>query len=498
MTATQLAGRSSPLKGLGLALLVLAAIAVVPAEAPAQGSKPGAASSAVMVDRIRKLTFTDDFDAMVKRGYIRVLVVFSKTYYFIDKGQQRGLTYEGFSILEQELRKQLKLKKRRLQIVFIPVARDRLIPELLAGHGDIAASGITITPERQKQVDFSDPTFTGVNEVVVTGPNSPEVASIDDLAGQEIFVRKSSSYWEHLEALNAKLAAAGKKPIVLKPAPESLEDEDLMEMLNGGLVNFLVVDNIVAELWAKILPQIKVRSDLVVNSGGQFGWMIRKGSRQLAKVLNDFLKRHGEKDPARGEIVLKYLRSTKFVKNSTTDAELRKFQATVEIFKKYGGEYHADYLLMMAQGYQESGLDQKVKSRVGAVGVMQVMPATGKSMKVGDVTQLDPNINAGVKFLTLMRDEYFHDDAMDDLDRLLFSFAAYNAGPNRIIRLRKLAEERGFNPNIWFNNVEVVVAEKVGMETVTYVGNIFKYYVAYKLVTERAEEREKAKAGAKQ
>ncbi|HVM78334.1 MAG TPA: transporter substrate-binding domain-containing protein [Stellaceae bacterium] len=480
------------------ALLLLAAIAAAPAKAPAEGVQVAAATSGVLVDRVRKLTFTDDFDAMVKRGYIRVLVVFSKTYYFIDKGQQRGLTYEAFSILEQELNKQLKLKKRRLHVVFIPVTRDELIPDLIAGHGDIAAAGLTITPGRQKQVDFTDPTVTGVDEVVVTGPKSPEVASLDDLSGKEIFVRKSSSYWEHLEGLNAKLKAAGKAPILLKPAPESLEDEDLMEMLNGGLVSYLVVDKPVAELWARILPNIKVRADLAVNTGGEFGWMIRKGSPQLAKALNAFLERHGEKDPARGEIIRKYLKSTKFVKNATTDAELKKFQATVEIFKKYCTKYSADYLLMMAQGYQESRLDQKVKSRVGAVGVMQVMPSTGKAMKVGDVAQLDPNINAGVKFLTLMRDEYFHDEGMDDLNRLLFSFAAYNAGPNRILRLRKLAAERGFNPNLWFNNVEVVVAEKVGMETVTYVGNIFKYYVAYELVTEVQEEREKAKQGVKQ
>ncbi|HYC14831.1 MAG TPA: transglycosylase SLT domain-containing protein, partial [Stellaceae bacterium] len=193
-----------------------------------------------------------------------------------------------------------------------------------------------------------------------------------------------------------------------------------------------------------------------------------------------------------------YIKSTKFVKNSTTTAELKKFETTVDIFKKYGTQYDADYLLMMAQGYQESGLDQGVKSRVGAVGVMQVMPTTGKEMKVGDISQLDPNINAGVKFLTLMRDEYFHDVGMDDLNQLLFSFAAYNAGPSRILRLRKLAEQRGYNPNTWFNNVEVVVAEKVGMETVTYVGNIFKYYIAYKLVTEVEEQKRKAIEGVKQ
>ena len=489
--------RMTPLGCLAAALLLIAGIAAIPSAVLAEGKKP-AAGSTDYVDKIRNLTFTDDFDAMVKRGYIRVLVVFSKTYYFIDKGRQRGLTYEAFTVLDQDLKKQLKLKKRKLQIVFIPVTREKLLPELIAGHGDIAAAGITVTPERQKQVDFSNSILGKIDEVVVTGPESPEIASIEDLSGQQVFVRKSSSYWEHLEGLNAKLTAAGKKPIELKPAPESLEDEDLMEMVNGGLVKFVVVDKPIAEVWAKALPKIKVRADLAVNTGGDFAWAFRKGSPQLAKVINDFIARHGQSDAARGEIIRKYLKSTRLVKDSTTSAELAKFESTVAIFKKYSDQYNADYLLMMAQGYQESGLDQTVKSRVGAVGVMQVMPSTGKEMKVGDIKQLDSNINAGVKFLTLMRDEYFRNFGMNDLNQLLFSFAAYNAGPNRILRLRKVAEQRGFDPNLWFNNVEVVVAEKVGMETVTYVGNIFKYYIAYQLVTEMAAERAKAKAGVKQ
>jgi membrane-bound lytic murein transglycosylase MltF len=476
-----------------LALLLLAGFAAAGPGALAQESKASSGSEPAWVKNLRERTWTGDFDGMVQRGRIRVLVVFSKTYYFIDKGIQHGLSYDTFRAFEDELKKQLKLKKRRLHVLFVPVRRDQLIPALLEGRGDIAAAGLTITPERQTRVDFTDPVLSPVEEIVVTGPQSPEVATLDDLAGQQIYVRRSSSYYEHLEGLNAKLQAAGKKPIRLRLASEDLEDEDLLEMLNAGLVNFLVIDRPIADFWARVLPSVKPRPDLVVNSGGAFAWMIRKGSPQLAAALNAFIKRHGANDPLRGELLRKYLKSTKFVKNATSDAEMRKFQAEVALFKKYGTQYSADYLLMMAQGYQESRLDQNVKSPVGAIGVMQVMPSTGKAMKVGDVTQLDPNINAGVKFLTLMRDEYFGKEPMDELNKTLFAFAAYNAGPGRIRGLRKLAEQRGFDPNVWFNNVEVVASEKVGMETVTYVGNVFKYYIAYKLVAEREEERRKAK-----
>jgi membrane-bound lytic murein transglycosylase MltF len=163
--------------------------------------------------------------------------------------------------------------------------------------------------------------------------------------------------------------------------------------------------------------------------------------------------------------------------------------------RKYSGEYKLDFLLMAAQGYQESGLDQEKKSSVGAIGVMQVMPATGAEMKVGDITKVDSNVHAGVKYIRFMMDKYYADEPMDTLNKGLFTFASYNAGPNRIRQLRQRAEKRGLNPNLWFNNVELVAAQAIGRETVQYVSNIYKYYLAYKMLTEQRAERDKAKKG---
>ena len=165
-----------------------------------------------------------------------------------------------------------------------------------------------------------------------------------------------------------------------------------------------------------------------------------------------------------------------------------------DLFKKYGAQYNLDYLLMAAQGYQESTLDQNVKSPVGAIGVMQVMPPTGKQLNVGDITQVDSNIHAGVKYVRFMMDQYFANEPMDDLNKGLMTFASYNAGPGRIRQLRRETERRGLNPNVWFGNVERIASERIGRETVTYVSNIYKYYVAYKLVTAE-QQRKKAAAG---
>ncbi len=433
--------------------------------------------------------WSGDLDGMMKRRVIRALVVYSQTYFFVDKGTQRGASYEALALFEKDLNKVHKTKNLRVHVIFIPVKRNDLIPALVEGRGDIAASGLTITAARDELIDFSKPILQPVNEVVVTGPESPAVASIEAMSGQEVFVRTSSSYYEHLQALNAQLAKSGKPPIKLRAAPGSLEDEDLLQMLNAGLLHFVVMDDTKAWLWKQVLPKIEVRPDLVVNSGGAIAWMVRNKSPQLLAEINAFIKRHPNSDAVRGEIVRKYLKSTKYVKDSTSPQELQKFNATIDLFRRYGDKYSFDSLLMIAQGYQESRLDQKVHSPAGAVGVMQVMPATGKQMGVGNIKDIGPNIHAGIKYIAFIRDRYFADLPMDPLNKGLFSFAAYNAGPSRILSLRTLATKRGLDPNVWFDNVEVVAADKIGRETVTYVRNIYKYYIAYRLVLDRKQER---------
>jgi membrane-bound lytic murein transglycosylase MltF len=165
----------------------------------------------------------------------------------------------------------------------------------------------------------------------------------------------------------------------------------------------------------------------------------------------------------------------------------------VKLFETYGGRYNVDYLLMAAQGFQESRLDQSARSHVGAIGVMQVMPATGKDLAVGDITKVEPNVHAGVKYFRFMMDQFYKDEPMDELNKGLMTLASYNAGPGRLRQLRAETARRGLDPNKWFGNVERVVSERVGRETVQYVSNIYKYYVAYRLVLDRDQARERAR-----
>jgi len=442
--------------------------------------------------------WTGDLDGMIKRRVIRVLTVYSKTFYFVDKGTQRGATYDAFRLFEEDLNKKLAKDKKpnekhlKVHVVLIPTGRGELLQALAAGKGDIAAANLTITADRQKLVDFTSPVYSNVSELVISGPASPTVSNVDELAGKEVYVRKSSSYYESLVTLNQRFTAEKKPNVIIKEVPETLEDEDLIEMVNAGLVPLIVVDKHKASFWKQVFPNIKVHDGVTVRTGGNIGWAIRQGSPQLKAALNDFLVRHGTGTAERNTILMRYWKNAKYVKDATSESERKKFLALVQYFQKYGDKYDVDWLLMAAQGYQESQLNQAVRSKVGAIGVMQVMPSTGKELGVGDIAETEPNIHAGVKYMRWMIDQYYDKEPMTKLDKALFAFASYNAGAGRISQLRKEAAKRGLDPNVWFHNVEYVAAEKIGAETVTYVSNIYKYYIAYSLIVEAGAEKKKA------
>ena len=476
------------------ATLVAAALAVVCLSALAQ-SPPDKATKRGEGLQVGTRQWKGDFDAMKKRRIIRALVPYSKTFYYVEKGRQRGLSYDVFQAFEDDLNKKVKSRTLKLRVIYLPVGRDEIISRLVEGWGDVVFADLTITPARREIVDFSEPMYTGINEIVVTGPSGPRIVSLDDLSGKEVFVRKSTSYYEHIQELNGKFAAAGKPSVEIREAPEELEAEDILEMVNAGIVGATVVDRYKAVMWARVFKNLELHNSAAVHKGAENAFMIRKGSPQLEAALDEFVKRHGEGTTFGNSIVNRYVKDPKFVKNALGDDERRRFGTTVDLFRKYGDRYDVDYLLMMAQGFQESGLDQNAKSAVGAIGVMQIMPATGKDLKVGDITKLEPNIHGGVKYIRFMIDEFYKDEPMTPLNKGLFAFAAYNAGPGRVAQLRREAAKRGLDPNRWFNNVELVAADRIGSETVNYVSNIYKYYTAYKLLVAQDEERRKAREG---
>ena len=436
-----------------------------------------------------------DLEGMVERRSIRVLTVYSETTFFFDNGTPRGVAFEALTMFGKELNRKLRLPGAPVEILFIPVNRGDLLTALAEGRGDIAAAYLTVPQVPAKGVAYTAPLLTGVRQIVVTGPKSPRIAKLDDLAGQTTFVRRSSSYWTSLTALNETFRARGKPPIVLQAAPETLEDEDLLEMLNAGLLRIVVVDSQLATFWKQMLPRIVPHPGVAVRTGENIAWAIRTDSPQLKSELDAFIGKFGVDTTFGAVLFRRYFKSDRLVRGATDPAELRKFQQLVTLFRQYGDQYSLDWMLMAAQGYQESRLDQNVRSAVGAIGVMQLMPATGESLGVGDIHDVEPNIHAGVKYVRQIIDENYASEPMEGLDKVLFAFAAYNAGPAAVAALRRAAAASGLNPNVWFDQVERVAAERRYGQTVDYVRNIYKYYIAYKLAEEeRAAQARAARA----
>jgi membrane-bound lytic murein transglycosylase MltF len=449
----------------------------------------------------RETAHRQDLDGLVELRLIRVAAPYSRTLYYNDKGRERGLSAELVRDFERWINAKYgkRLANRPITVVIRPMTRDKLLSSVAEGQADIAVGNLTVTDERLKIVDFVSPEgVPPVAEVVVTGARSPAIATADDLSGKAVHVRKSSSYYESLVALNERLHAGRRARVDLVVVPDALEDEDLMEMVNAGLVEAIVVDDWKARIWAQVLPKIRVNEHAVVRVAGHVGWGIRKKSPKLGAVLKEFYASYVKQQGLAARRASTQQALVRQLNDPSAAVDRKRFEETIALFRKYGDRYHFDPLMLAAQGYQESQLDQKARSHSGAIGIMQLMPATAKSLKVGDIRVTENNIHAGTLYMDQLMSTYLAGAHFDDTNRSLFAFACYNAGPNAIQRVRAEAAKRGHDPDKWFNRVELVAAEKIGMQTTMYVRNIYKYYVAYKLMNEVGDARRRALEKAKE
>ncbi len=434
---------------------------------------------------------TGDLDAMVKRREIRALVVMNPLGFFYVGGHPKGANYEALQEFEKFTNQKLKSGNLKVRVTFFPMRADQIEAALAQGIGDMVAFGIVVTPDREKRVAFSTPVMTDVSQVVVTGPNFGPVATLADLGGKEVYVNPITTYYQNLLKANEALQKEGKPPIIIRDADKNLLDDDLLQMVNADLIPATVTTAQRAALWSQVLPHLQPHPDIVIASGQNLAWAMRKSNPQLKQLVDEFVGSHAAGTSFGNTLLRRYLQNTKWIKNSTSPQEMKKFQTNVALFKKYAGDYDFDYLMIVAQAYQESLLDQNRRNPSGAVGIMQVIPryAAASPINIPNVGTTANNIHAGVKMLRNIEDTYFNDPKIDHLNKTLFVFASYNAGPNRIAKLRNQAAGLGLDPNVWFGNVELVAGKDIGQETVTYVSNIYKYYVAYKLAVQQRELR---------
>jgi len=429
-------------------------------------------------------------ELLEKRHPIRVLVSYNRTNFFMVRGEMRGLEFDLMRAYEKYLAK--THKKDHVRMVFVAVPFDDLIPALLDGRGDIIAAGLTVTPDRSKKVSFSTPYRANITEIIISGRGVKPIAALTDLAGQTVHVLAGSSYAAHLESVNAELKKRGMKRIKIVQADSHLVTEDLLEMAERGMIKYTVADGHLVEVWKSALHGLKVFTDIPLHSGGDLAWAVRPGSKELVKSLSDFATTVRQGTLMGNMVFNRYYVNTDWVKNPTDASERKKLGPMVELFEKYAKMYGFDWLKIAALAYQESRFDMGLKSSMGAVGVMQIKPSTAgdPNVNVQDIHELENNIHAGVKYLRFLRDNYFKDVARDA--QVDFALAAYNAGPNRVIGLRKKAREMGLDPNIWFGNVEWAAYSEIGPETPTYVANVQMYFAAYKSVAKVLTSREGA------
>jgi membrane-bound lytic murein transglycosylase MltF len=476
-----------------------AAIALCLLCIPAAQAQDASASDPVtlLLPPMLRNPFTGDLPQIRKRGVLRALVTPSRTDFFLDGARPRGIFVELLEPYRKSLNKGLKRRDLQVVIKYVIVPFSDLIPALLEGRGDIAVANLTITPEREEKVAFAHGKESRVDELLVVHKDVTGIDSLDDLAGRTVQVLAGSSYATHLRALSERLVAHGAAPINVVEADPLLVTEDLLELANAGVVAVTVADDYRARLWAKVLPDIVVREDVKVNTGGTLGWAVRKENPLLLKSVQAIVAKVRTGSLIGNTLINRYYGRTKWIKNPTSEKEQRKLKRLIALFKRYGEQYGFDWVALAAQGYQESTLDHRAKSRAGAVGVMQLLPSTAKDKNVGipDISSIENNIHAGVKYLAFLRERYFSGPALSEEDRLAFSWAAYNAGPAKVRRMRAKTRKLGLDPDRWFGNVEHGALAIVGQETVRYVRNIYKYYVTYKALLERGEAHaDKARA----
>ncbi len=425
--------------------------------------------------------YTDDLPGLLKRKYIRVLTTMNRTNFFLVDGRLHGFEYSLLKAYEKQLNKSIGRNELKVTMEFIPVPRDRLLPGLVEGIGDIAAAGLTITQQRQESIDFTRPYLTGVDEVLVSHKQVKPPPDLDALSGQEIFVRKSSSYYDSLLSLNHHLSEKGLKPVIIEAADETLETEDILEMVNTGAIKRTIADSHLAGIWSNVLENIHVYESIKFREESKIAWAVREDNPQLKQSLDTFLKTH-RKGTLLGNIFFnRYYKDNAWIQNPLENSDSQKVKALKPLIEKYADRYGFDWRLILAMAYQESGLDPDKKSDKGATGLLQLLPSTAAdpNVNIKNISDLENNIHAGIKYLDFLRDRYFADSRILPRDRVRFSLASYNAGPANIRRARAKATEMGLDPDRWFRNVEVAALQSISREPVLYVSNINKYYVIY-------------------
>jgi membrane-bound lytic murein transglycosylase F len=419
---------------------------------------------------------------IVKSGYLRVLTRNNDTSFFIYRGHRMGFDYEVGKKLAQSLGIRVDM--------IITQSWAEMVPALLKGEGDVIAAEVTVTDQRKKQVLFAEP-WGHTREVAVWKDGTTKLETAEDLSGKEVHVRKSSTYWGSLQALSAKLAAAGKPGITLTPVPEDWETDTVLQAVSKGEIAYTVADDLLANVhtayWENLVvgPPITGERDLA--------WAVRPGDLKLKKAI-DRTFRDLRRKPDFNLLKNRYFEAQRSLKKERKDKFYASETGTLSPYdpmvRKYAEQHQFDWRLVAAQIYQESHFDPGRKSWVGALGLFQIMPATAKGLGIQDPTDPEQSIRGGLKYMKQLCDHY--QDVADPIERYRFALAAYNSGFGHVDDARHLARAERKDPARWREVAPYLLklsdrsyAQKArfgfcrGSEPVDYVRHIDERYTGY-------------------
>lgn len=419
--------------------------------------------------------YTDDLPGLKERGRLRMLTRNNPLTYFIHRGRQVGFEYElikGFAA-RHEL---------RLDIV-IPDSHADLLTYLNEGKGDLVAAAMTITAPRQELAAFSRP-YNEVDELVVVRADQDSITALGDLAGRTLHVRRSSSFYTTLEALQDSI---GLKVVAVS---DTVETEEILAGVEEGLYDITLSDSNLLDVEIAYGRRLKAAFSIKPTV---LGWAVRKGNPELLAALDRYVQEE------RGGLLFNMMKK-RYFKNKRTIAKAKdslrvdlsgRLSPFDDLVKKHARRYNQDWRLIMAQMYQESKFDPKATSWVGALGLMQIMPETGRELGFADLRDPEQNIHAGVKYMHQLVERF--DPALPMEERVRLALASYNVGYGHVLDARQLAREKGWNPDKWFGHVEramKLLAKPAyykrarygfcrGGQPVHYVRNVQSMYDAY-------------------
>ncbi len=408
---------------------------------------------------------------------LRVLVNQSRNSSGQVQGESVGVEYHRLRAFERYLNGHAR-DGQEITLKIIPKAKDQLLGALLRGEGDLMAPGELLDVKPTHAVTPSDPIIERVPLMLVGVKGERRYTRLEQLSGRTVALTTGSAAGEALNLINQKLALRKLPPVNIEWVDPTLAVEDVLEMVQAGIYHLTLVEQPIAERWAKLMPKLRFDRKVLVSEPGAMRWYVRRDASMLRASVDRFLTTYTV--PADQNVAFERVyRRLYRVHYPLARADRQKLEKLRPVLQKHAQQQGMDWLNLAALAFKESTLNPNAKGTGGATGLLQITPSAAQRVGVNNIQNVEGNVQAGAKYLAMIRRKFFASPQLNERERMAFVLAAYNMGPERVQGMRAEARRRGLNPNQWFFQVERIAMEQVGMGAVSYVNSVNKYYLAF-------------------